>query len=272
MLVYGNTAKTATRPTWRVSQILLRGLIGKTVLNSIDSMVIGVCDILSIIAYGPSSAKAPAAHLLFYYWPQLNPALSDRRGIHYKYCAWPAILCQRKGCINEGNCQAVKMCINPALAIHSGDSPPPLYICSDCAQTLKKDHATWLDLLMPMPHVSSVCENKGINIKFLTMLAKVDVAEFTCLVVKLPILSTVVLHTSSHLLKEATPIGTKRMVEMGEDLRRMMMMMIAMRWKMQEKGSSVVMDLAVSRASEVLGRLLGMLFQWFDATAYLPDG
>ena len=23
---------------------------------------------------------------------------------------------------------------------------------------------------------------------------------------------------------------------------------------------------------EVLGRLLGMLFQWFDATAYLPDG
>jgi hypothetical protein len=23
---------------------------------------------------------------------------------------------------------------------------------------------------------------------------------------------------------------------------------------------------------EILGRLLGMLFQWFDATAYLPDG
>ena len=23
---------------------------------------------------------------------------------------------------------------------------------------------------------------------------------------------------------------------------------------------------------EILGRLLAMLFQWFDATAYLPDG
>ena len=28
----------------------------------------------------------------------------------------------------------------------------------------------------------------------------------------------------------------------------------------------------VSVLQEVLGRLLGMLFQWFDATAYLPDG
>ena len=42
-------------------------------------------DVLSIIAYGPPSARAPAANLLFYYWPQLNPSLSDRRGIHYKY-------------------------------------------------------------------------------------------------------------------------------------------------------------------------------------------
>ena len=25
-------------------------------------------------------------------------------------------------------------------------------------------------------------------------------------------------------------------------------------------------------AQEILGRLLAMLFQWFDATAYLPDG
>ncbi|KAH9514229.1 Protein unc-79 [Bulinus truncatus] len=227
-------------------------------------------DILSIIAYGPSSAKAPAAHLLFYYWPQLNPALSDRRGIHYKYCAWPAILCQRKGCINEGNCQAVKMCINPALAIHSGDSPPPLYICSDCAQTLKKDHAGYMvDLLMPMPHVSSVCENK------------VDVVEFTCLVVKLPLLSTVVLHTTSDLLKEATPIGTKRMVEMGEDLRRMTddddsyeVEDAGERKLLSRYGIWLLVELckpAEDIPIEVLGRLLGMLFQWFDATAYLPD-
>ncbi|XP_060580761.1 protein unc-79 homolog, partial [Ruditapes philippinarum] len=65
-------------------------------------------DVLSIIAYGPPSARAPAANLLFYYWPQLNPSLSDRRGIHYKYSAWPPVLCQREDCVNSGKCQAVK--------------------------------------------------------------------------------------------------------------------------------------------------------------------
>ena len=54
-----------------------------------------------------------------------------------------------------------QMCLNPALAIHSGDMPPPLYICSDCADFLRTDHGEYMvDLLLPMPHVSSTCENK----------------------------------------------------------------------------------------------------------------
>ncbi|XP_055879587.1 protein unc-79 homolog isoform X2 [Biomphalaria glabrata] len=278
-------------------------------------------DVLSIIAYGPPSAKSPAAHLLFYYWPQLNPALSDRRGIHYKYCAmefpaWPAILCQRKGCINEGNCQAVKMCINPALAIHSGDSPPPLYICSDCAQTLKKDHGGYMvDLLMPMPHVSSVCENKNCkssqNIAVCTCFS-IDCASFNS---NRPIRYCSSCHERRHgssgsinhiyhtsiidiwscspelqrylmdaivsLLKEATPIGTKRMVEMGEDLRRMTdeeenfdVDDAGERKLLSRYGIWLLVELckpAEDIPIEVLGRLLGMLFQWFDATAYLPD-
>ena len=32
------------------------------------------------------------------------------------------------------------------------------------------------------------------------------------------------------------------------------------------------MNIFTHSLQEVLGRLLGMLFQWFDATAYLPDG
>ncbi|XP_059155568.1 protein unc-79 homolog isoform X3 [Physella acuta] len=278
-------------------------------------------DVLSIIAYGPPSAKSPAAHLLFYYWPQLNPALTDRRGIHYKYCAmeftaWPAILCQRKGCINEGNCQAIKMCINPALAIHSGDSPPPLYICSDCSQALKKEHGEYMvDLLMPMPHVSSVCENK--NCKF-----SHNIAVCTCFTIECasfnnnrPIRYCSSCHERRHgnsgspnhifhtsitdiwsctpevqrylmdaivsLLKEASPIGTKRMVEMGEDLRRLAdeeegfdVEDAGERRLLSRYGIWLLVELckpAEDIPIEVLGRLLGMLFQWFDATAYLPD-
>lgn len=53
------------------------------------------------------------------------------------------------------------MCLNPALAIHSGDKPPPLYICSDCADVLRKDHSEYMtDILLPMSHVSTICENK----------------------------------------------------------------------------------------------------------------
>jgi len=57
-----------------------------------------------------------------------------------------------------------QMCLNPALAIHSRDKPPPLYICSDCAEVLKKDHSDYMmDILLPMSHVATKCENKVSN-------------------------------------------------------------------------------------------------------------
>ncbi|KAK7103573.1 protein unc-79 homolog isoform X3 [Littorina saxatilis] len=273
-------------------------------------------DILSIIAYGPPAAKAPAAHLLFYYWPQLNPALSDRRGIHYKYCAWPPILCQRKGCINSGNCQAVKMCLNPALAIHSGDMPPPLYICSDCADYLRRDHGEYMvDLLLPMPHVSTTCENKNCR-------SEDSITVCTCFSIECasfngnrPIRYCLACHEQRHsqlefqqhvyhmsipdiwscvpevmrylmdaivsLLKEASPLGTKRMVEMGEEHRQTAeeeelfnVEDAGERKLLSRYGIWLLVELCHPREDipiEVLGRLLGMLFQWFDATAYLPD-
>ena len=53
------------------------------------------------------------------------------------------------------------MCLNPALAIQSRDKPPPLYLCSDCAEQLKKEHSDYMmDILLPMCHVATKCENK----------------------------------------------------------------------------------------------------------------
>ena len=53
------------------------------------------------------------------------------------------------------------MCVNPALAIQSGNTPPPLYICGDCAEVLRREHSDYMvDLLLPMTHVSTICENK----------------------------------------------------------------------------------------------------------------
>ena len=44
-----------------------------------------VKDLLCVIAFGTPSSRPPAANLLFYYWPSLNPTLYDRRGIHIKF-------------------------------------------------------------------------------------------------------------------------------------------------------------------------------------------
>ncbi|XP_046579791.1 LOW QUALITY PROTEIN: protein unc-79 homolog [Haliotis rubra] len=277
-----------------------------------------VKDVLSIIAYGPPAARAPAAHLLFYYWPQLNPSLSDRRGIHYKYCAWPPVLCQRKDCVNSKNCQAVKMCINPALAIQSGNTPPPLYICSDCAEVLRREHSEYMvDLLLPMTHVSTICENKNCR-------SEVNLAVCTCFSIEcasfngnrpirycrachefrhsnqggqshvfhlsildiwscLPEIQRYLMDAIVSLLKEAQPIESKRMVEMGEEHHRpteeeedFEVEEGGERKLLSRYGIWLQVELCKPREDEdipieVLGRLLGMMFQWFDATAYLPN-
>ncbi|KAK6182809.1 hypothetical protein SNE40_010404 [Patella caerulea] len=272
-------------------------------------------DLISIIAYGSPSARVPAAHLLFYYWPQLNPALTDRRGIHYKYCVWKPLSCQRDDCSNRRKCQATKMCLNPALAIHSGDTPPPLYICSDCAEQLSRDNEYMVDLLLPVNHVSTICENKNCR-------SEQNLAVSTCFSIECasfngnrPIRYCKFCHEARHsnqvevnhvyhmsisdiwsctpelqrylvdavvsLLKEAQPIESKRMVEMGEEQRRLTDEDEC--YEVEEGGDHkllsrygiwLMVELCRPKneiSIEILGRLLGILFQWFDATAYLPD-
>ena len=41
-------------------------------------------DLISVIAHGTQGARIPAANLLFYYWPNLNPTLFDRKGTQIK--------------------------------------------------------------------------------------------------------------------------------------------------------------------------------------------
>ena len=55
----------------------------------------------------------------------------------------------------------LQMCLDPALAIQCGDKPPPLYVCVDCVDQLRREHAQFLvDLLRPLEKVSLICENK----------------------------------------------------------------------------------------------------------------
>ena len=42
-------------------------------------------DMLCVVAHGTPAARAPAADLLFYYWPSLNPTHYDRRNVLSKF-------------------------------------------------------------------------------------------------------------------------------------------------------------------------------------------
>ncbi|GFT07465.1 protein unc-79 homolog [Nephila pilipes] len=155
-----------------------------------------VKDLLCVIAHGTAKARCHAVELLFQYLPTLNPALLDRKGIGNKLNGWlldslctltclvlfptfspssvsPSLMpqgsghtgwkprsCQREGCSNISSNEAVKMCFEHSVAIASGEHPPPLYMCEECAKEVERIHGSenLVDVLLPMDKVSATCE------------------------------------------------------------------------------------------------------------------
>ncbi|XP_055589112.1 protein unc-79 homolog isoform X2 [Uranotaenia lowii] len=122
-------------------------------------------DLLCVIAYGTAASRASAAKLLFYYWPAFDPNLFDRKGLLCKFTNnLIPFVCQRESCPNAGNAEAVKVCYDHCISIlYATDSPPPLYLCIECANEIHRDHPDLLfgDILHPMQQVSMICENKN---------------------------------------------------------------------------------------------------------------
>ncbi|XP_076235457.1 UNC-79 domain-containing protein [Calliopsis andreniformis] len=124
-----------------------------------------VKDILCVVAYGTAPARASAAKLLFYYWPSFNPNLFDRRAVLMKFANDLApFVCQRDSCPNAGNAEAGKVCYDHKISItFATETPPPLYLCIECANEIHRDHPNQMfyDILHPMQQVSMICENKN---------------------------------------------------------------------------------------------------------------
>jgi protein unc-79 len=73
-------------------------------------------------------------------------------------------VCQRDQCPNAGNAEAAKVCYEHCISImYATDSPPPLYLCIECANEIHREHPDLLfgDILHPMQQVSMICENKN---------------------------------------------------------------------------------------------------------------
>lgn len=121
-------------------------------------------DLLCVIAYGTPAARSSSAKLLFYYWPAFNANLFDRRNLICKFAGDSTpFVCQRDHCPNAGNAEAAKVCYDHNISItYANDSPPPLYLCIECANEIHREHPNQMfcDILHPMQQVSMICENK----------------------------------------------------------------------------------------------------------------
>ncbi|XP_024081973.1 protein unc-79 homolog isoform X2 [Cimex lectularius] len=279
-----------------------------------------VKDMLCVIAHGTSTARASAAKLLFYYWPTFNSSLFERKAIPPKFTSWVPFLCQRDMCPNSGAAEAAKVCYDHCISItFATDSPPPLYLCIECANEIHREHPNQMfyDILHPMQQCSVTCENKNcrssdksiVSICFtpecasfngnhpIRYCAQCDASRHnkkrggdhmlhTCLPkawTMPPDMLVYLVEAIVSLLKEARPTTPEISKDMT-DIQAKATMLNAIcdkdslsteeRQLMGRFGVWLLVGLCVPTeniSSEILGRLLSMLFHWFHVTAYTFD-
>ncbi len=70
------------------------------------------------------------------------------------------IICQTERCLERRNI-ASKVCVNILLSIHGHDTPPPLYMCTDCYKSSSKEIQKYCrNVLCPVSEIDLHCQNK----------------------------------------------------------------------------------------------------------------
>lgn len=283
-----------------------------------------VKDMLCVMAYGTSGARASAAKLLFYYWPTFNSSLFERKGAPPKFTTdWPPFVCQRDMCPNAGTAEAAKVCFDHCISItFASDTPPPLYLCIECANEIHREHPNQMfyDILHPMQQVSVSCENKNcrstdksvVSICFTPECASFngnhpirycqqchnlrhnnrrggDHIVHTCLPKAWdmdPEMQNYLVEAIVSLLKEARPSIPEIPKDMTDIQAKAALLSpsnalgpsnnlsVEERQLMGRFGVWLLVGLCAPNEhtpTEVLGRLLSMLFHWFHVTAYSFD-
>ncbi|XP_021924860.1 protein unc-79 homolog isoform X4 [Zootermopsis nevadensis] len=276
-----------------------------------------VKDLLCVIAYGTSGARSSAAKLLFYYWPTFNPNLFDRRVVLQKFTNLVPFVCQRDMCPNAGNAEAAKVCYDHCISItFASDSPPPLYLCIECANEIHREHPNqmFFDILHAMQQVSMTCENKNcrasdkyaVSICFSTECASYNGNHpirycQQCHNIRhnnrrggdhivhtsLPQLwdmdaevQTYMVESIVSLLKEAKPLNSVASKDSTDIHSKASLLNVITtedpipleeRQLLGRYGVWLLVGLCTPHEdtpAEILGRILSMLFHWFDVTSY----
>ena len=70
------------------------------------------------------------------------------------------MICQTEGCLNRQNI-ASKVCVNILLSIQGYETPPPLYMCTDCYKSSSKAIQKYCrNILCPVLEIDLRCQNK----------------------------------------------------------------------------------------------------------------
>ena len=297
-------------------------------------------DLLCVIAHGTPNARGPAANLLFYYWPSLNPTAYDRRTILSKYntsSTWKPPACYNPSCngiTNHGTANdAVKICLDHSVSLaHHPDIPPPSFYCNECYIVLirKSNNAKapefYEDIHHPIVEVDTTCENKNCRSNEKMAVAwcfscafsyqgnrpmrlcnqcnkirhntrrgadHVVHACLTCPWEMEPETQNYLVKAVTGLLQEAVPYGSGQTRDQEETHRRTLQLLtmshddensedpdemdettLNERRLLSRYGVWLLVGLCTPTPDTIpgtFGHMLSMLFQWFNATAYLPN-
>jgi hypothetical protein len=291
-------------------------------------------DLLCVVAHGTPNARAPAANLLFYYWPSLNPTHYDRRNVLSKFNSsptWSPPICSNPGCtVNSGApADAVKICLDHTVSLsHLPDHPPPSFYCNDCYLLLiRKSNSAkapefYEDINHPVTDVDTACENKNCRSAEKIATCWCFSKECTTYNGNRPIRLCSQCHKIRHntrrgadhvihasiptpwemepetqnylvkavvaLLQEALPFGSGKTRDQEETHRRTLQVLSSHDEDQDEADEAILNErrllsrygvwllAGLSTPTEdtvpsTFGHMLSMLFQWFNATAYLPN-
>ncbi|XP_078483557.1 protein unc-79 homolog [Ciona intestinalis] len=118
-------------------------------------------DLMSVISYGGCRGKAYAVQLLFHYWPFLHSAPTEHTTPSQYSCSM--VPCTNLQCKSPPNNNAATLLIlDQSLSTKFANSPPPLYLCYACSQTIghKSEVLPSLEVMLPTENISFNCENK----------------------------------------------------------------------------------------------------------------
>ncbi|CAG10570.1 unnamed protein product [Tetraodon nigroviridis] len=221
-------------------------------------------DLLYVISYGPSQVKPPAVQMLFHYWPNLKPpgAISEYRGL--QYTAEISAICQKKNCSSHVR-RAVVTCFSAGCCGRHGNRP--VRYCKRCHANQHSSEVgaaaeTHLYQTSPPPINTRECGAEELVCTVEAVISLLKEAEIHAeqREFELNRRRQMGLSTSHHSL-DNIEFDNKEDDQHDQRL-------------LSQFGIWFLVSLCTpneNTPTEILARLVSMVFQWFHSTAYMMD-